>query len=465
MTTIPLTLGPLIAEGFVIKRSGVYWLCEDGHHCRPNEVVAYCNIGLERLARQRSGILPMADEQELQVAFATPCAGHLRIDAGKSPGGYLNAYGLHTWQTDDVLAHLEVDPDQTSSIANTGRLGLLFVAGRRMSGLADVDIGFLPGWHSRSRAWWSDQSSSLMTLLCLGICDAAGLIRGNRVPFIEFFEGSTGSTQLVYIPDHPLVPCAPILLEQLLRTNADKQAIAADIAAGLAGSRTPASADDWLFAGALLSSLEHSPIVDSYDILTPMGLQRQGPADAVLLSLSAETQSVLRHKKLGYSLQMLRHRQAAAGPAVRAWLTSAFEPVKRSIDDIRHDYRRLIEAVASKTGARVMILNRMSSSGFEDILSYAPFDAPLRETLENIAAKEMNLMLHDLADECEFSIIDVDSIAAYLGGAEHLPDGIHHSGAMQAMLRAQIFDIIRGSLPPSSQSGNFELDRKISNSV
>jgi hypothetical protein len=162
---------------------------------------------------------------------------------------------------------------------------------------------------------------------------------------------------------------------------------------------------------------------------------------------------------------MLRHRQAAAGPAVRAWLTSAFEPVKRSIDDIRHDYRRLIEAVASKTGARVMILNRMSSSGFEDILSYAPFDAPLRETLENIAAKEMNLMLHDLTDECEFSIIDVDSIAAYLGGAEHLPDGIHHSGAMQAMLRTQIFDIIRGSLPPSSQSGNFELDRKISNSV
>ena len=152
MTTIPLTLGPLIAEGFVIKRSGVYWLCEDGHLCRPNEVVAYCNIGLERLARQRSGVLPMADEQELQVAFATPCAGHLRIDAGKSPGGYLNAYGLHTWQTDDVLAHLELDPDQTSLIANARRLGLLFVAGRRMSGLTYVDIGFLRACPSRSRA-------------------------------------------------------------------------------------------------------------------------------------------------------------------------------------------------------------------------------------------------------------------------------------------------------------------------
>jgi hypothetical protein len=143
MTAIPLTLGPLIAEGFAIKRSGVYWLCEDGHHCRPNEVVAYCNIGLERVARQRSGILPMADEQELQVAFAAPCSGYLRIDSGKSPGGYLNAYGLHTWKADDVLAHLDPDPDQLSLTTKAGQLGLLFLAGRRMTGLADVDLGLL----------------------------------------------------------------------------------------------------------------------------------------------------------------------------------------------------------------------------------------------------------------------------------------------------------------------------------
>jgi hypothetical protein len=183
-------------------------------------------------------------------------------------------------------------------------------------------------------------------------------------------------------------------------------------------------------------------MLENYDVLTPTGLRKQRPADAILLSLSAEVQSVLRHKKLGYSLQMLRHRQASAGPAVRSWLTSAFEPVKRTIDDIRRDYRRLIEVITAKTGARVMILNRMSTSGFEDILSYAPFDAPLRETLENIAAKEMNLMLHDLAEECDFSIIDVDSIAAYLGGAQHLPDGIHHSAAMQSLLRSAIFDIM-----------------------
>jgi hypothetical protein len=447
MTSIPLTLGSLIARDFVIRRSGIYWLCDDGHHCRRNEVFGYCNIGLERVTRQHAGALPMADEQELQVAFATPCAGRLRIDTAKSPGGFLNAFGRHAWRPDDILGHLDPDGDEAATLTNGGGLRLLFLAGRRMSGLADVEFGLLPGWHSRSRAWWSDESKSLMTLLCLGICDAAGLVRGNRVPFIEFFEESPGPVQLVYVPDHPVVPCAPILLEQLQRTSSEKKAIAADLSAGLAATRVPATADDWLFAGALLSSLECSPIVDRYDVLTPTGIRKQGPADAILLSLSAELQSVLRHKKFGYTLQMLRHRQVSGGPAIRSWLTSSFEPVKRTIDDIRQDYLRLIKAVAAKTGARVIILNRMSTSGFEDIISYAPFDPPLRETLENIAAKEMNLMLHDLAEECDVSIIDVDSIAAYLGGAEHLPDGIHHSGAMQSLLRTAIIQALDGSKP------------------
>lgn len=449
MTLLPLSLGPLMADGFVIRRSGIHWLCEDGHQCRPNEVVGYCNISLEKTAGQRSGSFPMADELEFQVAFAPPCAGRLQIAGGNSPGGYLGVFGLHVWNPDDVLGYIDTVSDSGTARAGSGRWRLLLLAGRRMSGLADVDYGLLPGWHNRSRAWWGDEAGPLSTLLCIGICDAAGIIRGNQVPFIEAFEASPDAAHLVYVPDHPVVPCAAILLEQLVRTPAQKQAIAADLASGLASARTPATADDWLFAGALLSSLESSPMLETYDVLTPTGLRRMGPPDAVLLSLSAEVQSVLRHKKLGYSLQMLRHRQASAGPAIRSWLNSAFEPVKRSIDDIRRDYRQLVEGVASKTGARVMVLNRMSTSGYEDILSYSPFDAPMRETLENIAAKEMNLMLHDLAEECDFSIVDVDAIAAHLGGAEHLPDGIHHSRIMQTALRSEIIQVLNslGSVP------------------
>jgi hypothetical protein len=440
MTLLPLSLGPLAADGFKVRRSGIHWLCSDGYESRPNEVIAYCNLSLERTSRRRAGNFPMADELEFQVALAPRCGGRIQTSRKDSPGGYLNTFGLHGWNPDEIVGY--IDSGLASPSRNACQLRLMLLAGRRMNGLADVDYGLLPGWHSRSRAWWGDEQGPLSTLLCLGICDAAGIIRGNSIPFIETFETCQNPTQVVYVPDHPVLPSAPILLEQLERTSAQKRAIAADLVSALTASRTPATADDWFFSGTLQSFFEHSPMLDTYDVLTPTGLRQLGPPQAILLSLSAEILSVLRHKKLGYSLQMLRHRQASAGPAIRSWLDSAFEPLKRSVDDVRRDYRQLVEAVAARTGARILILNRMSTSGYEDILSYAPFDAPMRETLENIAAKEMNLMLHDLADECDCSIIDVDVMAAQLGGATHLPDGIHHSAAMQAALRSEIMQAL-----------------------
>lgn len=167
-----------------------------------------------------------------------------------------------------------------------------------------------------------------------------------------------------------------------------------------------------------------------------------GPANAVLLSLHAEPQTILRHRTLGYRLHVMRHHQAAAGPAARAWLASAFEPVRRSVDDIKADYEALIDRMARKTGGRVLILNRMSTSGREDISNYAGFDAPMSDTLENIASKELNLMLEDIADRRELHIVDVDAMAADLGGAEHLPDGIHQSGAMQNAVRGEILHVL-----------------------
>lgn len=134
----------------------------------------------------------------------------------------------------------------------------------------------------------------------------------------------------------------------------------------------------------------------------------------------------------------MRHHQAAAGPVFRAFLKSEFETVKRSIDDIRKDYERLLDRIHAVTGARVLVINLMSTSGHEDISNYSSFDAPMSSTLSSVASKELNLMLHDVAERRDLSIIDVDAIAADLGGAEHLPDGIHQSGLIQAALRNEI---------------------------
>jgi hypothetical protein len=251
---------------------------------------------------------------------------------------------------------------------------------------------------------------------------------------------------MVYIPDHPLAPATPLLLDQLQRTPAQFDAIAADLKGFFERSTTPPTPNDLIFAGTVLSVMQRNPIRDGYSIFSANGLARLGPADAVLLSLAVEPNSILRHRKLGYPIHIMRHHQAAAGPAFKAWLTESFEPVRRSVDDLKRDYETLIDKIARTTGGRVIILNRMSTSGYEDVSSYLPFDAPMSETLSLVAAKEWNLMLEDIADERDLDIVDVDAIAADIGGGEHLPDSIHQSGLMQTLLRREVLNYL-GNLP------------------
>jgi hypothetical protein len=441
MNLLPLTLGPIATHGFQLYRSGIRWLCEDGHLCRPDEVVAFCNVVVDRSGGVRLGPAPFADERELQIAVAPRVGGRLKIADGLSHGGYLDIVGVVPWDPDTLIGHIET----ASADPPAAPLRLLMLAGRRMSELADVHTGLLPGWHSRARGWWADGPGRMLTMLSLGLCDVTGIARGSRSAFTEMFEATREPTQIVHVPDHPIAPSARVLLDQLTRTPEEYQAIVVDLMQGLTDRGTVPRADDLMFAGTLLSSLQRSPIRDTYDVLTPLGLRREGPADVLLLSLSAESNSMLRHKKLGYTVHILRHHQAAVGPAARAWLRSAFEPVRRTADDVRHDYRLLLDAVGEATGARILILNRMSTSGVEDISSYASFEHPMSESLANIATKELNLMLHDLAEERDFDIVDLDAITAELGAAHHLPDGIHPSGSLLAVLRTEIMHILDGA--------------------
>ena len=426
-------------------RSGIRWLIQPGQYCRANQIFAYCNISLTATGiRMNGGLPPFAEEMELQVAFAPRVAGRISGGAGAERGGYLNVLGVDVWDDGAVIAHLEIEAEPD---VDAGRLRLLMLAGRRMTDLADVHSGLLPGWHSRTRGWWCDEAEVPVSLLSLGVCDATGVVIGEHCAFAEMFEAATAATQMVFVPDHPLVPAAPVLLDQLERKPAQFQAIAADMHRFLSDSSVIPTAEDWMVSGALLSVLQRSPIQDAYNLLTPSGTVRTGPADAVLLSLSSEPQSILRHKSLGYHVQIFRHHLGAAGPVFRAWLGSAFETVKRSIDDVRGDYERLLDAMQTTTGARALVINRMSTSGYEDISSYSSFDAPMSDTLSSIAAKEYNLMLHDLAEHRDLAIIDVDAIAADLGGAEHLPDGIHQSGLIQAALRVEILHALEDLRP------------------
>lgn len=442
MSAIDLRLGRLRADGYNILRSGVRWLCDPGQYCGPNQVFGYCNIILEPATSRLGGAPPFADELELQIAFAPRIGGRIAFNSSTARGGYLSVRTVDSWDADTVIASIEPDPDARDSVADPSALRLLALAGRRMTALADTHSGLLPGWHGRSRGWWCEEGEAPVTLLSLGVCDAAGLVLGEQCAFFEMFAAMQGAAQMVSIPDHPLAPATPLLLDQLQRTPAQFEAIAADLRSFFGRSTTPPTPDDLMFAGTVLSVMQRNPIRENYTIFSPDGLARLKPADAVLLSLAVEPNTILRHRKLGYHIHIMRHHQVAAGPAVKAWLAEAFEPVRRSVNDIKQDYITLIDKITRTTGGGVIILNRMSTSGHEDVSSYLPFDAPLSDTLSLVAAKEWNLMLQDIADEHELYVVDVDAIAADIGGAEHLPDGIHQSGLMQKLLRQEVVGIL-----------------------
>jgi hypothetical protein len=446
MSPVPLTLGPLVAPGYVVQRSGLRWLCDEGHVCKPGEVIAFCNIGLVPDGRGSRGPLPFADEvRDFQVALAPRVGGQVRKAPQSSRGGFLDQLmDFQQWTPDFPVGEIQCRPsERPPGYANDGGMELLFLAGRRKTEIAEVRSGLLTGWHDRSRAWRAEGNGECGTLLSLGLCDQEGIIRGERFAFLEMFNAITGAAQVVFVADDPLVPCAPVIAEQYSRTPDQIEAMIADFAHTFpAGPHIP-QPSDWIFGGCVMSALQRSPLSESYDILTRTGLRHAGPPDAVMLSVAAESRFVLRHRKLGYTVKCHDYRLVESGKAVLEWLRNNFERVDRTAADIQRDYRTLIDAVRARSDTQFLILNVMSTSGSETIHGYAPFDRPMSETLSSVRNKELNLMLHDLARERDVSIVDLDGVTAEFGAISHLPDGIHSSGALQTELRSEVLRILR----------------------
>ena len=246
------------------------------------------------------------------------------------------------------------------------------------------------------------------------------------------------------VPDNVLVPSAPITLEQLNRTPAQVEALATDLRSVVPGEPNVAPPADWIFASCLLAALQKSPLTEDYELLTRTGLRRAASIDALILSLNAEARVILRHRRLGYAISLYPHRIQDTSEMIRTWLTANFEPVERTLDDVRKDLLTLVDAVRARSDVKLLVLNALSTLGYEDIPTYAPFDRPMGDIIATVRNKELNLLLHDIARERDVAIVDVDAIAADLGAAVNLPDGIHGSGRLQAEVRDEIVRILRG---------------------
>lgn len=443
LTPRPLHLGPLRAEGYVIRRSGLRWLREDGATCRAGEAVAYCNVGLARTSGPRDAPMPLASEQlDFQAVLSTPVAGRLTHAPKSSRGGFFDMLNwFQLWSAHEAVGAIE--PLDAAPGAGTGEgltARVMLAAGRRASTLSEDRSGLLTGWHDRTRAWRIGGEGPVGTLVSLGVCELSGVIRGDDLSFLELFEAVEGPAQAVFLPDAPLVPSAQVLASQLARTDADRAAMAEDLARTFAAGPVIPEPSDWIHAGATLRALQASPLTDGYEVLGPNGLSKTGPADAVVLSAGAESRMCLRHRRLGYVYQSHAFRLEASGPAFRAWVRANFEPMRRTVDDFKAGYEALLDRIAERRpGLRVLICNQMSTRGGEDIQCYAGLEAG---AVASVQDRAVNLMLRDLARERDVDIVDVDAIGAELGGRVSLADGVHHDGAMQAAMRAEILRIL-----------------------
>ena len=446
----PLPLGPIALEGLRVQRSGLRWLAPDGSRCVAGQVVAYCNIGIVPQPGRR-GAMPFGNEiRDLQLTLAPSRAGVLHIRSGLSLGGDLDQLHFYQgWDADEVAAELEVEGP--GSEAPCWRLG--GVAGRRVTELAEDRSGLLTGWHDRARAWHAEAPGHL-SVLSLGICEQNGVFRGELNGFADLLAESPAPLHAIHVGDEALVPCSRTLVEQLARSDADNARIGEDMVRGLMDTGMPVRPADLLFTACATAALARRPLADRFDLLTRGGLAAGG-VDAVVLSVHAEPGRLLRHKKLGYHAFWHRFRIAGAGAAVREWLQVAFEPVDRRAEDKIRDLVALRKAAASVGVRHVLVMNAMSSSGHEDIVSYQPFKGALADQVGTVAAKETNLMLHDLAADADIALVDADAIAAAIGGGAHLPDGVHQSRRMQAELRREILHVLhgRGAFDMPAQAG------------
>ena len=118
-------------------------------------------------------------------------------------------------------------------------------------------------------------------------------------------------------------------------------------------------------------------------------MQRISHPNAVMLSLSAEPQKLFRHRKLGYSLCLRDFRLRELGNNLHDWLRENFETVPHDPDDVKYDYLKLIDVARKNSPLQFLVLNLLSSSGYEDVSNYMQFDRPMSRTVWSIYAREI----------------------------------------------------------------------------
>ena len=368
----------------------------------------------------------------LQIVVVAICDGIVKQAPDSSQGGWRDLLETRTYVAGEVIG--EIIPDVASAVsANI----CLMITNRRMTSLGDDREALWSGWHYRQRVWQVGAAPPRRTILALGICELTHALRGADRAYSEVLCGFTEPVQLVTRDDVPFVTSARVALEQMTRTEEESALIWRDLQAGLIGLGCDLTPDDWMVAGCFGQVLTDRAIVEGFPVLSAEGITQTAPADCVVLSMMAENPIQLRHKQLGYHLNMHRWLFLRIAPNVRMWIQKNFEQVRISLEELEQDYIALCEKLRMN-GRRLCLLNNIASHRSERINQYVHFKGALEDQFASYRNMSLNLMAGRLAKSIGLQIIDIDACAAELGIWHHSSDRTHHGTMLEQRIRSEL---------------------------
>jgi hypothetical protein len=453
-----LVLPALSAEPARMRRSGLRWLRESGAQVRAREPVAVCYV---RLSGVGDAPVPLAEEQnDLQVVLAPRAACQFHQKADVSEGGYRDLVETDEWRAGEYVADAE-------SLAGSIELQPLILAGRRGFESGEGRGSLLAGWHERVRGFWpgAGKVDRYGTVLSLGTCEQNAVFRGDDTAFLSWFARAPGPVQLVAVSDERCVHSSAVLLQHLRRTPAEALAITnavyewigqrialrgpaafpgfdPEASHGTLHGRWP-EAQEISFAFHLLTeAVGTSPILERTEILTARGVAELPPPEAIALTLGSELAHHFRHKQTGWIIALHSFRFGPfIGPGVMDWLRRDFEPVKRSVADMRQDLAALADEVRARTAGTLVVQNLVASTITDRVANYSWLGDSVDESVA-VRGNEANLMLGELTRDHAIVMIDSDALAAELG-VDQVPDRFHASGALVEAQRAEMHRVLR----------------------
>ncbi|MBT8605971.1 hypothetical protein G6677_05805 [Polynucleobacter paneuropaeus] len=436
MTKISIVLGNLNADLGQIAMSGLRWIVKDKQYCKAGTRLAYCNLQL----LDADSVKSMAGEMnDFQLVFIAPIDGILHIGAGTSHGGLLDQLPNYVrWKSDFVIC--EVEPTDLTITAHAIPVGLIFAAGQRNASFAENRNGILSGWFQKTRVWSGSKGKVEKTLITLGVCDLLNTIRGDQIVSLQMMELISKCPQLILISDGLVILAAVSVLENLQRTPKDIEAVSLNFHEMVKAYGQSFGAEDYLFLGALLTTLTSNYLAQSSTTMTREGLHHECKPNIVLTSLSAQPRRIFKHKTLGYSVAFHEFRFTKLSKLVRRFIAENFETIIRTPQEIIDDLIKLADYLGPSI--QLIVANRPANPLVDPITRYGLYDAQTFDDIEMVQYHEVNYLLSELAAKGVLDVVDVDMIASKLGVKKHVPDGAHWSGQLELQVAKEISRLV-----------------------